>query len=65
MYTADFARLFLVPLVCDPSIFPQVRMISKAGKKFAYVEFESPDAVEQALGLDRVPIHGRPIFISQ
>ena len=45
-----------------------IRLIKNAAGKskgYAYVEFSDELAVEKALGLDRTPVDGRPMYVSK
>ncbi|XP_012257454.2 squamous cell carcinoma antigen recognized by T-cells 3 [Athalia rosae] len=47
------------------TLFKMVKDFKGRSKGFCYVQLSSPDAVELALKLDRVPINGRPMFVSR
>ncbi|KAK0162802.1 hypothetical protein PV327_006548 [Microctonus hyperodae] len=47
------------------TLFKMVKDYKGRSKGFCYVQLESPSAVETALKLDRVPINGRPMYVSR
>lgn len=47
------------------TMFKMIRDYKGRSKGYCYVQLSSPEAVEQALKLDRTPIRGRPMFVSR
>ncbi|XP_017875823.1 squamous cell carcinoma antigen recognized by T-cells 3-like isoform X2 [Ceratina calcarata] len=47
------------------TMFKMIRDYKGRSKGYCYVQLSSPEAVEEALKLDRTPIRGRPMFVSR
>ncbi|XP_011296923.1 squamous cell carcinoma antigen recognized by T-cells 3 [Fopius arisanus] len=62
--TEEEVREALTP-VGPIDLFKMITDYKGRSKGFCYVTLSNPDAVENALKLDRTPINGRPMFISR
>lgn len=47
------------------TLFKMIRDYKGRSKGYCYVQLSSPEAVDNALKLDRTPIRGRPMFVSR